>query len=123
MFGWQGATCIDEWTMAACNLAIGATLMLGGSSAFSLDSALPPASFRDQQRVRLQPLCAGSGRLAGADGGNGDDHIARDQRGGDYRAPWGGQIGATHRQRPYIQRRCPSGIGEKGSTSGRRPVS
>src|SRR6266700_3927688 len=40
MFGWQGATCIDEWTMAAGNLAIGATLMLGGSSAFSLDNAL-----------------------------------------------------------------------------------
>src|SRR5256886_2853793 len=40
MFGWQGATCIDQWTMAACNLAIGATLMLGGSGAFSLDSAL-----------------------------------------------------------------------------------
>src|SRR6266404_3543206 len=40
MFGWQGATCIDEWTMAACNLAIGTTLMLGGSSAFSLDNAL-----------------------------------------------------------------------------------
>src|SRR6201998_2684222 len=30
MFGWQGATCIDEWTMAACNLAVGATLLLGG---------------------------------------------------------------------------------------------
>jgi thiosulfate dehydrogenase (quinone) len=40
MFGWQGATCIDEWTMAACNLAIGATLMLGGSGGFSLDNAL-----------------------------------------------------------------------------------
>ncbi len=40
MFGWQGATCIDEWTMAACNLAIGAALMLGGSGAFSLDNAL-----------------------------------------------------------------------------------
>src|SRR5712675_205118 len=40
MFGWQGATCIDEWTMAACNLAIGATLMLGGSGAFSLNNAL-----------------------------------------------------------------------------------
>src|SRR6266567_3372864 len=40
MFGWQGATCIDEWTMAACNLAIGATLMLGGSGASSLDSGL-----------------------------------------------------------------------------------
>src|SRR6202051_1072745 len=40
MFGWQGATCIDEWTMAACNLAIGATLMLGGGGSFSLDNAL-----------------------------------------------------------------------------------
>src|SRR5258705_5859483 len=40
MFGWQGATCIDEWTMAACNLAIGATLMLGGGAPFSPDNAL-----------------------------------------------------------------------------------
>jgi thiosulfate dehydrogenase (quinone) len=38
MFGWQGATCIDEWTMAACNLAMGATRMLGGSGAYSLDN-------------------------------------------------------------------------------------
>ena len=40
MFGWQGATCIDEWTMAACNLAMGTTLLLGGSGAFSLDNVL-----------------------------------------------------------------------------------
>jgi thiosulfate dehydrogenase (quinone) len=40
MFGWQGATCIDEWTMAACNLAMGATLVLGGSGAYSLDNML-----------------------------------------------------------------------------------
>jgi uncharacterized membrane protein YphA (DoxX/SURF4 family) len=40
MFGWQGATCIDEWTMAACNLAMGATLVLGGSGAYSLDNVL-----------------------------------------------------------------------------------
>jgi thiosulfate dehydrogenase (quinone) len=40
MFGWQGATCIDEWTMAACNLAMGATLLLGGSGAWSLDNVL-----------------------------------------------------------------------------------
>src|ERR1700757_3289538 len=40
MFGWQGATCIDEWTMAACNLAMGATLLLGGSGAFSTDNVL-----------------------------------------------------------------------------------
>jgi thiosulfate dehydrogenase (quinone) len=39
-FGWQGGTCIDEWTMAACNLAMGATLMLAGSGAYSLDNAL-----------------------------------------------------------------------------------
>lgn len=31
MFGWQGATCIDEWTMAACNLAMGTTIFLCGS--------------------------------------------------------------------------------------------
>src|ERR1700733_12702189 len=48
MFGWQGATCIDEWTMAACNLAMGATLLLGGSGAYSIDNVLirrnPPLS-------------------------------------------------------------------------------
>jgi thiosulfate dehydrogenase (quinone) len=54
MFGWQGATCIDEWTMAACNLAIGATLMLGGSGAFSLDNALlaRKPTLADQQWFR-----------------------------------------------------------------------
>jgi thiosulfate dehydrogenase (quinone) len=40
MFGWQGATCIDEWTMAACNLAMGATLLLGGGAAYSIDNVL-----------------------------------------------------------------------------------
>jgi uncharacterized membrane protein YphA (DoxX/SURF4 family) len=40
MFGWQGATCIDEWTMAACNLAMGATLLLAGSGAYSIDNVL-----------------------------------------------------------------------------------
>src|SRR6201987_4241832 len=40
MFGWQGATCIDEWTMAACNLAMGTTLLLAGGSAYSIDNVL-----------------------------------------------------------------------------------
>jgi uncharacterized membrane protein YphA (DoxX/SURF4 family) len=40
LFGWQGATCIDEWTMAACNLAMGTTLLLAGGSAYSVDNAL-----------------------------------------------------------------------------------
>ncbi|MDE2319086.1 MAG: quinol oxidase [Rhodospirillales bacterium] len=40
MFGWQGATCIDEWTMAAANLGMGAALALVGSGAYSLDNVL-----------------------------------------------------------------------------------
>ena len=40
LFGWQGATCIDEWTMAACNLAMGTTLLLAGGSAYSVDNVL-----------------------------------------------------------------------------------
>ena len=40
MFGWQGATCIDEWTMAAANLGMGAALVLVGSGAYSLDNML-----------------------------------------------------------------------------------
>ena len=40
MFGWQGATCIDEWTMAAANLGMGTALLLVGSGAYSLDNLL-----------------------------------------------------------------------------------
>jgi thiosulfate dehydrogenase [quinone] large subunit len=40
LFGWQGATCLDEWTMAACNCAMGVTLFIAGSSAYSVDSWL-----------------------------------------------------------------------------------
>lgn len=49
LFGWQGATCIDEWTMAACNCAMGATLFVTGSAAFSVDSWM----------VRRNPALAG----------------------------------------------------------------
>lgn len=38
LFGWQGATCVDEWTMASSNLAMGVTLFLVGSGAYSLDN-------------------------------------------------------------------------------------
>lgn len=38
LFGWQGATCIDEWTMAASNFAMGVVLFLAGSEAYSVDS-------------------------------------------------------------------------------------
>src|SRR6202051_3818611 len=40
MFGWQGATCIDEWTMAACNLAMGASRLLPSRAAYLLDNSL-----------------------------------------------------------------------------------
>ena len=40
MFGWQGGTCIDEWTMAACNLAMGTTLFLCGSQVYAVDYLL-----------------------------------------------------------------------------------
>ena len=40
LFGWQGATCIDEWTMAAANLGMGITLLLAGGGAYSLDNLL-----------------------------------------------------------------------------------
>ena len=40
LFGWQGATCIDEWTMAAANFGMGITLLLAGGGAYSLDSWL-----------------------------------------------------------------------------------
>ncbi len=40
LFGWQGATCIDEWTMASANFAMGAALLLGGAGFYSVDAWL-----------------------------------------------------------------------------------
>jgi thiosulfate dehydrogenase (quinone) len=40
LFGWQGATCIDEWTMAAANFGLGITLFLAGGGAYTVDNAL-----------------------------------------------------------------------------------
>ncbi len=40
IFGWEGGTCIDEWTMSVANLSIGLTLALSGGSIYSIDSWL-----------------------------------------------------------------------------------
>ncbi|MBW4053335.1 MAG: quinol oxidase [Proteobacteria bacterium] len=40
LFGWQGATCIDEWTMASANFAMGAALFLAGGGVYSVDAWL-----------------------------------------------------------------------------------
>jgi thiosulfate dehydrogenase (quinone) len=66
-FGWQGGTCIDEWTMAACNLAMGATLVLAGGGAYSLDNVLLKRSPRLADGTWFRWL-AGSLPLPLADG-------------------------------------------------------
>ena len=40
VFGWQGATCIDEWTMASATFAMGCTIFAAGSGVWSLDAWL-----------------------------------------------------------------------------------
>jgi uncharacterized membrane protein YphA (DoxX/SURF4 family) len=40
VFGWEGSTCLDEWTMAVANLSMALTLMLSGASIYSIDSWL-----------------------------------------------------------------------------------
>ncbi len=57
MFGWQGATCIDEWTMAAANLAMGVTLFLAGAGAYSLDNRLLARSPALAERRWFRWLC------------------------------------------------------------------
>ena len=52
MFGWQGATCIDEWTMAACNLAMGTTIFLCGSHLWAVDNVL----LRKKPRLAESPV-------------------------------------------------------------------
>jgi thiosulfate dehydrogenase [quinone] large subunit len=38
IFGWEGSTCIDEWTIAVSSLAMGLTLALAGGSVYSVDA-------------------------------------------------------------------------------------
>lgn len=40
IFGWQGSTCLDEWTMAVSNVSMGIAIALAGSSMYSMDSLL-----------------------------------------------------------------------------------
>jgi thiosulfate dehydrogenase [quinone] large subunit len=40
LFGWEGATCVDEWTMAVSGFSLGLCLALSGASIYSIDSLL-----------------------------------------------------------------------------------
>ncbi len=59
MFGWQGATCIDEWTMAACNLAMGATIFLCGSPHYAVDNIILRVKFRGTHLDAAIATCSG----------------------------------------------------------------
>jgi thiosulfate dehydrogenase [quinone] large subunit len=40
LFGWEGGTCLDEWTMAVSNLAMGLTIAVAGGGIYSVDHYL-----------------------------------------------------------------------------------
>ncbi|MHB1567334.1 MAG: TQO small subunit DoxD [Acidiferrobacter sp.] len=40
IFGWQGATCIDEWTMAVSTFAMASTVLVAGAGVWSIDGWL-----------------------------------------------------------------------------------
>ena len=60
LFGWQGATCIDEWTMASATLAMGLALFLGGASAGSVDGWLLRRSPALERKTWFQWLGSGA---------------------------------------------------------------
>ena len=68
LFGWQGGTCVDEWTMASCNVAMGAALMLAGGAAYSLDNAWLSRNPALAERAWFR-WCGGSLRLPLTDDG------------------------------------------------------
>ena len=82
LFGWQGATYIDEWTMAACNFDMGVTLALAGGGAWSVDSYLARRSPRFVQSRCFQWL-GGIAPLPVSNAGFKKDQraFASDQRG------------------------------------------
>lgn len=59
IFGWQGGTCLDEWTMAVCTLVIGLTLVLSGASIYSLDHQLTKRNSRLLNKTWFTTLASG----------------------------------------------------------------
>lgn len=60
IFGWQGTTCMDEWTMAVSNFAIGLTLVLSGGSIYSVDNWMQRRFHRFAQNKWFVVLASGS---------------------------------------------------------------
>ena len=59
LFGWQGATCIDEWTMASANFGMGIALCLAGAGAYSIDGWLAKRHPRLPDTAWFQWLASG----------------------------------------------------------------
>lgn len=59
IFGWEGATCLDEWTMAACTFAIGLTLVLSGASIYSVDHHLIKRDDQLTKKTWFKTLASG----------------------------------------------------------------
>jgi thiosulfate dehydrogenase [quinone] large subunit len=59
LFGWQGATCIDEWTMASTNFAMGVALFVAGGGAYSIDAWLQTRNPRLAQTGWFQWMGSG----------------------------------------------------------------
>jgi thiosulfate dehydrogenase [quinone] large subunit len=50
-FGWQGGSCMDEWTMAVSTFAMSAVLLLSGSPKYSVDSVLLHRQLFQESRI------------------------------------------------------------------------
>ena len=58
-FGWQGATCMDEWTMAVSTLVMGLTLTLSGASVYSVDHYIWQRSARLRRHKWFVAIASG----------------------------------------------------------------
>lgn len=58
-FGWQGGTCLDEWTTAVSGFAMALTLMLSGAPIYSVDSWLLRRYPHLRQREAFKFLASG----------------------------------------------------------------
>lgn len=50
LFGWEGGTCLDEWTMAVSNLAMGLTIAIAGGGDYSADHYLEHFSILSKRK-------------------------------------------------------------------------
>lgn len=60
VFGWMGSTCLDEWTMAVSNFAMGTAIVLAGGGTASIDYLLMKRRPRLAERPGFVLTASGS---------------------------------------------------------------